>query len=91
MGMSMRVTGFRPPDDKWRQMYRIWKACTEANIEPPDEVQEFFNWSEPDPQGVEVDVPHSEYTNEAVLSHGLEVDVQQIPNGVRVLRFRVSY
>lgn len=89
--MSMRVVGFRPPDDRWNQMYAIWKACIDANVEPPDEVQEFFNWSTPDPQGVEVDVPYSEYSNEAVLSHGLEVHVEAIPQGVKVLRFRVSY
>lgn len=87
----MRVVGFRPPDERWTKMRLIWMMCKEANVEPPDEVQEFFDWTEPDPQGVEVDVPHSEFENGAALSHGLEVHIESIPQGVTILRFRVSY
>lgn len=89
--MTMRVIGFRPPDERWTKMRHIWMVCKEVNMEPPDEVYEFFNWEEPDPQGVEVDVPHSSYTNAAVLSEGLEINVESIPQGVKTLRFSVSY
>lgn len=89
--MSMRVVGFRPPDEKWRKMYAVWKACVEAGIEPPDEAHEFFGWSDPEPEGVEVDVPYSESENGASASCNVDVDVNLIPKGVRVLRFRISF
>ena len=47
MGMSSHVTGFKLPDEKWKKMKAIYDACKVANISPPQEVNEFFDYSPP--------------------------------------------
>jgi hypothetical protein len=91
MGMSTYVQGYRPPDAKWQKMKAVFDACIEAKLEPPDEVQKFFGWERPDPSGVEVEIPHTEYSDRDTLREGIEIDVSQIPKGVTKIRFVNSY
>jgi len=56
MGISTRVVGFVPPDEKFKQMKEIFDACDKAGINPPDEVWKFFNYDRPCDAGVEVDI-----------------------------------
>jgi len=54
--MHTHVIGFRPPDAKWKKMKEVHDACIAANVEIPEEVDEFFNWEPPDPRGVKVEL-----------------------------------
>lgn len=89
MSMSTHVVGFRPPDEKWQQMKKVWDACKAAGITIPREVIEFFNDCDPDPAGVEVGILHSEWANNS--SSGYEVDIRKLPKDVTVIRFFNSW
>lgn len=47
MGMSTIVTGILPIDDEWKDMLAVWDTCKTVNIDPPDEVIDFFGGEYP--------------------------------------------
>ncbi len=89
MSMSTHVIGFRPPNGKWKDLKKVWDACHSAGINPPKEVQEFFNYCVPDENGVEVKIPHKAYNAE--MQDGFEIEVDKIPKDVKIIRFYNSY
>lgn len=90
MGMSTHVTGFQPPDELWVKMKRVWDACIDAGIDPPQEVDEFFNYVSPQGNpGKEVHIPSHDWRAE--MSEGVEVNMSDIPKGVTVIRFWNSW
>jgi hypothetical protein len=89
MGMSTHVVGFRPPDEKWKKMKKIWDSCQEAGVAVPKEVAEFFDDCEPDPAGVEVEIKTHPYHDES--RDGYEVHLSEIPKDVTLIRFFNSY
>ena len=93
MSMSTSVTGFRPPDARWRKMKAVWDACLKAEIPIPDDVSDFFESGEPDEKGVEVDLEEHGCAVEwnAEAQSGYEVFVDKIPAGVKVIRFFNSW
>jgi hypothetical protein len=99
MGISTNVIGFRPPDEKWNAMKKVYDSCEAAGISIPNEVSTFFNDIAPDPRGVEVELPFknkktqvgcvTEWKDDA--SEGVEVDVTKLPSDVTVIRFYNSW
>ena len=89
MGMSTHVIGFRPPDETWHKMKAAWDACAAVGLEPPESVVRFFNYESPDAAGVEVEIESREYCGE--MQEGIEVDIDALPEGVRVIRFINSW
>lgn len=85
MSVDIYVTGFAPPDEKWRQMKEIWDACRAAKVPVPKEVSSFFNDESPDPSGVEVKLPALPWRNE--YADGFQLDIDKIPKHVKILRF----
>ena len=84
MSMSTYVFGFKAPDDKWKKMKAIWDACKKANIEPPGEVDEYFDFEPPDSSGVQVDIDYHEYRDDC--SEGIEIKVSEIPKDITSIR-----
>ncbi len=89
MSMSTHVTGFAPAGEEWRKMKVVWDACGAAGIAVPDEVAEFFGGEEPDPAGVEVELPLRKWNSE--MGQGYELDVAGIPAHVKTIRFYNSW
>ncbi len=89
MSTSWRAQGIRLPDERWQQMKAVYDACTAAGIDVPDEVMRFFNYEGPDPAGVVIDIPSREWKSD--YYSGTEVDVADIPDGVRTIRFVISW
>jgi len=87
--MSTHVTGFAPPDERWAKMKAIWDACEAAGIPVPGEVGEFFGGDDPDPAGVEVELPTREWSGDS--GAGYELDVSAIPPQVKTIRFYNSW
>jgi hypothetical protein len=90
MGMSTWVRGFVPPDEAWQKMKAVWDACQAAGIDPPPEVEDFFDGKPPDLAGMEVDLPVREW-NGHEMGAGYELEVSAIPAKVRVIRFWNSW
>ena len=85
MGMSTWVKGIRPPDDKWKKMKAIWDACDKADIDVPDEVDDFFEGEPPDEKGVVVDIKEHRYSENSRA--GIEVYIDELPKDVKIIRF----
>jgi hypothetical protein len=93
MSMTTHVIGFRPPDATWTKMKEAWDACRKAGVSPPKEVQDFFNWENPDDAGVEVDLHKAGCIRDysADSASGYEVDVSKLPPGVSIIRVYNSW
>ncbi len=89
MSMSSHVVGFMEPDAEFKKMYAVYTACREANVEPPDEVDEYFQYETPDELGMQVGLDLTEYKDD--MQEGYELRVSEIPKGVTVIRFFNSY
>lgn len=96
MGMSTHVKAFKPPDEKWQQMKAVWDACKTAGVELPREVGRYFEDTDPDPVGVEID--ESTLVNVGALDawgddqrEGVQIDVTRLPKDVTVVRFYNSW
>jgi len=93
MSINTSVVGFKPPDEKWKEMKAIWDACDKVGVEIPKGVYEFFNGCEPDEVGVEVDIENtpccSKYRPE--MKTGFEIDITKLPEDVKIIRFVNSY
>ena len=89
MSMSSNVIGFKPPDEKWRQMKLVYDACRTAGVDVPETVNEFFNHEKPDDMGVVVEIPFHEYRDD--MQEGFEVHLLELPADIRVIRFFNSY
>ena len=92
MSMSTHVVGFKPADSKWKKMKAVWDACTAAGVDPPNEVEDFFDGIYPgDDPGMSVDIKSAvaEWSDEGCSGH--EVDVTKLPKDVTVIRFFNSW
>ena len=94
MSMSTYVRGFRPPDEKWKKMKKIWDSCQEAGIDVPSEVDDFFDENEPDEAGVEIQLGKKqgcEEWSDGDGREGIEIDISKLPKDVTVVRFVNSW
>lgn len=93
MSMSMHVCGYKPADDRWRQMKAAWDACIDDGVDPPKEVADFFGWNDPgDKPGMEVQIyggAARKWVDDG--REGFEVDVTALPEGVRFVRFYCAW
>lgn len=89
--MSTSVVGFRPIDEKWKQMKAVWDACESAGVDPPEEVAKFFEYCEPDNAGVEVSIRDAATKWHNSYASGYEVDITKLPEGVKIIRFFNSW
>jgi len=92
MGMSTRVEGFKARDKKWEKMEKVWVACTDAGIDLPEEVEDFFEGVNPvgEPgQSVSIDECVSEWG--ADMSQGYQVEIAKIPKDITHIRFSNSW
>lgn len=89
MSMSTHVVGFVPPDAKWEKMKQVWDACKAIGVSVPAEVVEFFDDRSPDPKGLEVKVPIRKWSND--YASGYEIDLDNIPEHVKTIRFYNSW
>ena len=95
MGMCTHIYGFRKPDKKFQIMKNIYDLCTEANIDIPDKVQEFFGWEAPEDTGIKVFLVFLEEVIEDVkgfeMKDAWQIEVSKIPKGVTHIRFENIY
>ncbi len=89
MGMSIHVVGIKPPDEDYQKKVNAYRALEAAGIDIPRELEEFFNWTPPDPAGVVVQVPTKDWQDED--QGGYEVTLADLDPTVKVLRFYCSW
>lgn len=101
MNSSLRLEGIFLADERYRKMLAIFDQCKELDVRVPDEVLEFFDYkSNPDPMGHTISLITmrndsgvrlvTEFTG-GTSSEGLEINVDDIPENIKVLRFYCTY
>lgn len=92
---SLIVTGIIPKDDKWDRMAQVYRACKSANVEMPDEVDEFFGYGEisPDDDGPVADIDEYlvEYVNQESQYSGYDIELAELPSNIKTIRVYQSW
>lgn len=94
MGSSMHIKGIRPPDTEYQQMKAVYDACKSAKVPVPDRVMDFFDWQEPNPNGILTDLDLSEAVNtwsDDNGREGFEVELAKLPANITHIRFYMSW
>ena len=89
MGMSTHIVGIMPADETFNKMKAAYDACELAGVEPPREVMEFFGHSAPEADGATCELKTREWQND--MCQGLEIDIADLPPGVKTIRFYNSW
>lgn len=91
MSMSTDVFGIRPPNDKWREMKKIYDSCVKLKEDVPEFVWKYFNGATPEPDGVVVELSGcaKEWSDDD--RQGIEVEVAKLPKDVTIIRFYNSW
>lgn len=92
MGMSTYVKGIVPPDERHLAMVAVWESCQAAEVDLPDEVEDYFDYGPPDPAGMEIDLEGvSVEWSDGDMQQGLQINMADIPSQVKIIRFVNSY
>ena len=94
MSMSTHIVGFRKPDDGMFQKYKaVWDACSEAGVDVPEHIHNYFDGEDPDENGMEVRIENTDAVKRYDKDYydGFEVDVTKLPKDVNIIRFYNSY
>lgn len=93
MGMSSRVYGIKPADEKYKKMLEIYNLCKESKVNIPDEVVDFFDNEPPESKGVIIELKQfgclTSYNEEMV--DGYEIELGKIPKDIKIIRFVNCY
>lgn len=90
MGMSTHVIGYTSENnEKYQKYLKILRSCQEADVDLPEEVDEYFEDTDHPEEVLSKDLPLTEYSDEC--SAGYEILVKDIPEGVEKIRFYNSY
>ncbi|MNS67987.1 hypothetical protein D3C72_1012510 [compost metagenome] len=98
MSLSVHVYGIKAPDEKWQAMKKIWDACIEANIQIPQEVLVYFDYEDPDPLGVVIDLKNNKDISALIplgedpwQTNGFIVDITKLPPDIKWIKFENSF
>ena len=90
MGMSTSIVLLRDGNDPEHQKKAdVLKACLEADVEVPKEIEEYFDYSTDPDQGLVIPFKAREYHGEE--SMGVEIDIDELPEGVKTIRLINSW
>lgn len=91
MGVSYDVIGIKPVDEFSEKMRTIYENCKELGVKVPNDVIRYFNQCGdlPTDEGFKVDIPSEYWVGE--YEEGYQINVEDIPEGVKIIKFRMSY
>jgi hypothetical protein len=90
MGMSTHVVFLRDGNDEEHQKkVKVLKACIDANVAIPKEILDYFDGSYDPDVALEINFKAREWGDH--YRSGYEVDLDEIPEGVKTIRFYNSW
>lgn len=93
MGMTTSVILLRSKDDpQYKKFVKILKACKDAEVELPKEVDDYFGGDglDNDPESpLEISYEAKEWIRDGET--GYEIDIDSLPDGVKTIRFFNSW
>lgn len=90
--MNIYIQGIKEPDNNWKEMKKVWDSCKEAGVNPPDSVREYFNYEDPDDDGIIIDLKDKDYIG-CLNSYkkdgksGFQIALDDLPEDVSLIRF----
>lgn len=97
MGQSYHVVGFVEADEKWKRMKKIVEACQSAGVEPPSEVEEYFDGCYENIKLPGLEINLDDIAKDTEVYDGLGgwiVDLEEVkrknPN-IKKIMFQISY
>lgn len=94
--MSTHVEGFRDSDDYHNKQKAVFIACTEAGVDLPEQTLKYFEYIAPTKdnlqyldQPLKVEIPTEEWSSD--MCEGFEINLEEVPKGVKRIRFYNSY
>jgi hypothetical protein len=72
-------------------MKAVFDACVKADVDIPKEVSDFFGGEEPDHCGIEVSLEGYYVPYKDGMIEGFEINVTDLPDHVKIIRFYNSY
>lgn len=94
MGMTMHFIGLEEPSDTTKKMFKAKAFCDAEGLSYPEEVKEFFKtFGESTTEGemITLDLTRIGRLFRGEKDAGYEIDVEQIPKGIKTLRFYNSW
>ena len=91
MSMTTHAYGIVPPDKEYKRMKAVWDVCMEARIEIPEAVDAFFEGEEPEEKGMKINITYTVNDCSESSSTGYEIDLSQLPEKVKFIRFVNSW
>jgi hypothetical protein len=88
MSVSVDIEGFKDPTPEYKAMAAAYRACEEAGVPIPDELNRFFDWGEPRDDGTLVSLEEAMTGKGVAYGDGILIDLSKLPEGVT--RIRVS-
>lgn len=93
MSMSSRVIFLRDKNDsQYQKFLQILLACKNAGIDPPKEIDDYFGGDGigNDPE-TPLQISFEPRNWKGDMSEGFEIDIDEIPSGVKTIRFYNSW
>ncbi len=93
MGMSTHIVGLVEQTDLWRKYKQVWDACIAAGIKEPKEVYDYFDGIYPEEDSRIYNLERATYVRKYQndMCSGFEIRVDEIPEGMKVIRFYNSW
>lgn len=93
MGTELLISFFKDKSPKWYQFKEVWDTCGKAEIEPPEEVIEFFGADYPDDENTPGElalVGNAPTRFEGENEYGYIIDLKSLPNEIRFVKVYIS-
>lgn len=98
MSIDVYIKGVISTDtEKWNKMKKIYNAYVEANLSVPNDIREFFKWTNPNvapAEGMQVEIDNSAiiFTSDSDrCADCYTVDLRKIPTDVTHIIFEMSF
>ena len=89
MSADIYIRGIIEPNEEFKKKYAAFVACEEADIDPPEELWEYFNEERPNPSGLTIDIePISVRIDEYNIAY--EIDLKSIRSDVSKIQISME-
>lgn len=79
-------------DEEYQRFLKIRMLCEEAKVSAPTQVQEYFGGTQESDYPLRIDFKEPrKYSSACGDASGLEIDIADLPKGVKTIRFVNSY
>lgn len=89
MSMHISVKGIVEPTEDYLNKVEAYKACKNAGIEIPKELEEYFDGEQPDGNGMEMKIKYSgdlQYDDGCIL-----INLNDLPKNVTKIKIKAYY